>query len=137
MKFCFSTNIKVCIRDINYGNHLGHDSAVSLLHEARVAFLNSIGLSEVDNDGIGIIVSNLTVEYKNEAFYGDDLTIKVAFSRDSPLSFSLSYVMLNANTDKELLTATTKQIFYDYTNKKIARRPCKKIIDAFEKLITS
>ena len=38
-KFIFSTDIAVRISDINYGGHLGHDSIISLIHEARVRFL--------------------------------------------------------------------------------------------------
>jgi acyl-CoA thioester hydrolase len=35
----FSTKINVRISDINYGNHVGNDSFVSILHEARVQWL--------------------------------------------------------------------------------------------------
>ena len=32
----FSTDIAVRITDINYGNHVGNDAFVRLIHEARV-----------------------------------------------------------------------------------------------------
>ena len=39
-QFLFSTNIAVRITDINYGGHVGNDSFLSLIHEARQQFLN-------------------------------------------------------------------------------------------------
>ena len=39
-KLVFSTEIPVRITDINYGGHLGNDSILSIVQEARVRFLN-------------------------------------------------------------------------------------------------
>ena len=41
--FTFSTIIKIRITDINYGGHVGNDSFLSLVHEARLQFLASNG----------------------------------------------------------------------------------------------
>lgn len=38
-QFDFGTELAVQASDINYGGHLGHDAAVSLLHEARRRWL--------------------------------------------------------------------------------------------------
>ncbi len=74
-KFIFSTNIIIRISDINYGGHLSHDSILSLTHEARVRFLNSLGYSEANIDGSGIIISDAALVYKTEAFYGQILKV--------------------------------------------------------------
>ena len=34
----FTHELSVRITDLNYGNHLAHDSLISLLHEARAPF---------------------------------------------------------------------------------------------------
>jgi acyl-CoA thioesterase FadM len=39
----FSTEIAVRITDINYGNHVGNDAFVRILHEARVQWLTNNG----------------------------------------------------------------------------------------------
>ena len=44
--YLFSTEIPVRITDLNYGNHLGNDAILSLLHEARVRFLAYYGWTE-------------------------------------------------------------------------------------------
>lgn len=47
-RFQFSTDIRVRISDINYGMHVGHDSFLTITHEARVRFLKSLGATEGD-----------------------------------------------------------------------------------------
>jgi acyl-CoA thioester hydrolase len=34
------------VRDLNYGNHLGNDALVGIIHRARVHFLHRLGASE-------------------------------------------------------------------------------------------
>ena len=63
-QFPFSTDIPVRISDINYNNHLGHDSVIALIHEARVRFLNTHGFTELDIDGFGLVMIDLVVLYK-------------------------------------------------------------------------
>ncbi|MEC9409439.1 MAG: hypothetical protein VYD52_03175, partial [Pseudomonadota bacterium] len=44
--FTFSTHLTVRVSDINYGNHLGNDRMISLLHEARLRYLHDHDFSE-------------------------------------------------------------------------------------------
>ena len=81
--FDFSTEIAVCISDVNYGGHLGHDSVLSLTHEARVRLLRKYGFTEMDIDGSGLIISDVVIVYKSEAFYGEILKIEIVLA--SPL----------------------------------------------------
>ena len=56
-KFSFTTSIPVRITDINYGDHVGNDTILSLLHEARVQFLKTFGYKEMEFEGVGMIMS--------------------------------------------------------------------------------
>ena len=49
--FIFKTEISIRITDINYGGHLGNDSLLSIIHEARVRFLKHLDYSESDVEG--------------------------------------------------------------------------------------
>ena len=42
-KFLFTTEITVRASDLNYGNHVGHDTILTLMQEARVKFYNTLG----------------------------------------------------------------------------------------------
>ncbi len=72
-KFLFRTEIPVRITDINYGGHLGNDSLLSIIHEARLRFLNHLGYSESNVEEVGIIMIDSAIQYKSEGFYGDEL----------------------------------------------------------------
>jgi len=116
--------LPVRITDINYGNHLGNDALVSILHEARVHWLAQLGYTELNVENTGLIMSDLGIEYKNESFYGDQLTITIAIGDISSVSFELYYHVINQH-NKEIAKAKTGMVCYDYERKKVAPVPSK------------
>ena len=52
--FNFSCQIPVRITDINYGGHVGNDTVLSIIHEARMQFFKSMGYTEMDFGGDGL-----------------------------------------------------------------------------------
>lgn len=119
----FTTMLEVRIYDINYGNHLGHDSLISLLHEARMRFLKSVGFAEINTNGIGILITNLVVNYLSEAFYGDKLIINIGIGDISKTTMELIYQAIHQETKKEIGRALTSMTFYDYHKAKVAKIP--------------
>lgn len=118
----YTVTIPVRITDINYGNHLGNDALVSIIHEARVQWLLKLGYSELNIENTGVIMSDLAVEYKNEAFYGDQLHIQLYIGEVSPVSFEVYYHILNQD-NKEIAKAKTGMVCYNYELKKVAPVP--------------
>jgi acyl-CoA thioester hydrolase len=114
--------IPVRITDINYGNHLGNDSLVSILHEARVEWLAQLGYTELKIEDTGLIMSDLAVEYRGESFYGDKLKISLSVGEITAVSFELFYHVRNQD-DKEIAKAKTGMVCYDYAAKKVAGIP--------------
>src|SRR5262245_60948037 len=90
-KFSFSTNIPVRITDVNYGGHVGNDTVLSIIHEARVQFLNHYGYKELEFEGIGMIMADAGIEFKNELFYGDTVIASVAVAEFTRAGFELYY----------------------------------------------
>lgn len=123
--FHFTASIPVRITDVNYGGHVGNDSILSLIHEARMQFLSSHGLSELDFAGVGLIMSDVVIEFKNEAFYGDVLKADVTTGDASRISFDVFYKFSKEKQGKEVLVALAKtgMVCYDYKNKKIVAIP--------------
>jgi acyl-CoA thioester hydrolase len=122
-KFEFSTQIPVRITDINYGNHLGNDSLLSLIHEARVRYLNNINLSELDAGGCGIIMVDSAIIYKSEIHYGDVLVFNVAVNEITNTGCDFYYQVLSGKDTIIAATAKTGIAFYDYQLKKISAIP--------------
>ncbi|MBI3788128.1 MAG: thioesterase family protein [Ignavibacteriales bacterium] len=128
--FQFSTEISIRINDINYGGHLGNDTVLSLVHEARVRFLKHLGFTEKDIGGNGIIMSDAIVVYKAEGFYGEMLTIEVTVGEFSSRGCDFLYRLSNKENGKEIARVKTGIVFYDYENKKIVSVP-----DVFKSII--
>lgn len=123
--FVYSTEIRLRISDINYGGHLAHDSILSLTHEARVRFLESLGYSEANVDGPGIILSDAALVYKSEAFYGQSLNIEIAVMDFSKYGCDFVYKLSDSDTHKEVARVKTGIVFYDYNKREICRVPQK------------
>lgn len=122
-KFIFSTTIDIRISDINYGGHLGNDSILSLIHEARVRFLNQNGFSEKDIGGAGIIMTDSVIEYLSEGFYGDKINIEIAVDEITRTGSDFHYKLTNVDAKKIIAKAKTGIVFYDYEKKKVVRTP--------------
>lgn len=122
-KIIFSTEIPVRISDINYGGHLGNDSLLSIIHEARVRFLNHLNYSEFNVEGVGIIMIDSAVQYKSESFYGDELLVEIAVNDFTAIGCDFVYRITNKNTLKEIAVAKTGIVFFDYEKRKTAPVP--------------
>lgn len=121
--FSFSANIPVRITDLNYGNHVGNDSILSLIHEARVLFLKHHQLSELHFGGVGLIMADVAIEFKAELFYGDVLKVYVAASEFSAVGFDLVYKLVKNEEEAMVAIAKTGMVCFDYTKKKVAKVP--------------
>ncbi|MEJ2067123.1 MAG: thioesterase family protein [Deltaproteobacteria bacterium] len=122
-QFLFATDIAVRISDINYNNHLGHDSIITLIHEARVRFLNAYGFTELDIDGYGLVMTDLVVIYKAEVFYGEILTIEVTIQDFTKYGCDFIYRITNKETGAEVARAKTGVLIYDYAKRKVVTVP--------------
>ncbi|MEM9858196.1 MAG: thioesterase family protein [Bacteroidota bacterium] len=124
-QYIFNTNIQVRISDVNYGGHVGNDSILSLIHEARLRFLIKLGFkSEIDiTENIGIIVADVAIQYKSESFYGDELEVKIAVNDFNKYGFDMIYLLTNKKTGKEVAIGKTGIVCVDYTVKKVVTVP--------------
>jgi acyl-CoA thioesterase FadM len=123
--FLTTITIPVRITDLNYGKHVGNDSFISIIHEARVQWLHQHNLSELGINGTGLIMSDLAIEFKSESYYGDVIEIKVGVAEISKVSFEL-YYSLSTNREGEnilLANAKTAMVCYNYSVKKVAAIP--------------
>ena len=121
--FPFSTDIQVRVTDVNYGGHLGNDSLLSFLQEARFRFFRSLGYSELDIEGIGTIMTDAAIVYKAEVFQGEVLRIDVAASDLQQSTCDLVYRVVNALSGTEVAHAKTGIAFFDYKQKRIVPMP--------------
>ena len=124
-KFNFTTEIPIRITDLNYGGHVGNDTILSIIHEARVRFLNHHGYKELNIGGVGLIMSDVAIEFKNELFWGDTVKASVTATDFSKVGFDILYKLEKETEGGTKLVALSKtgMVCYDYGLKKIAPVP--------------
>lgn len=124
----FRTEITVRTTDLNYGGHLGNDRLLSLVHEARVAWLAHHQWSELDCAGVGLIMGDAGLVYLGEAFAGDLLVFEVAAGEASRSGFRLYFRVTRpgedgSNGDQAIALVENGMICFDYQARRIAALP--------------
>jgi len=117
--------LRIRIGDINYGNHVGNDAFVALIHEARLQWLQQNDYTELDIEGTGLIMSDLAFEFKNEAFYGEEICIRIGGGEISKVGFELYYEMITQRKGNAVMLAKAKtgMVCYDYNLKRMTNLP--------------
>lgn len=118
----FTCSIPIRITDINYGNHLANDAVLSILHEARMQMLASWGFSEMNAGGNGLIMGDVMISYRSEAFYGEVLYVDIYSENLSSRSFDLLYKVKTKRNNEwaDVAHAKTGMVCFDYASKQLA-----------------
>ena len=120
----YQTEIKVHIADINYGGHMGNDRFLTLMQEARLRWLQSLGLPNEKDiaSPVGLIVVDSVIQYKAEVFHGENLTVEIGVGALSQKSFDLYYNVLKADGQVAAI-GKTGIVCFDYENRKVVTIP--------------
>lgn len=123
-EFKFQTNLTIRIGDINYGGHLGNDKYLLLFHDARIKFLQALDFSERDiGDGIGLIMSEAHINFRAEAFLGDELKVGVRITDLKNARFNIEYEIERVSDDKLVASGYTRMVAFDYSVHKVSKIP--------------
>ena len=122
---CFTCALPIRVTDMNYGNHLGNDRIVGLMHEARLQFFRSFGYTEMNLEGVGLILRDLSVVLKKEMFYGDELQFELSVHTWTSTGFTIDYQISRLDEGQRTITALahTTMICFDYEMRKPVRIP--------------
>lgn len=121
--YAYSCTITVRTTDLNYGGHLGNDTLLSLVHEARVAFLASHGLSELDFGGSSLIMGDTAIVYLGEAFAGDELRFEMAAAEPSATGFRLFTRVTRPRDAAPIALVENGMVCFDYQARRTAKIP--------------
>ena len=121
--FPFSTSITLLISHINLGRHLDNAQLIGLVSEARVRFLKSMGYTELDVDGAGVIVADAGVQYRSEAFHGETLNISMAANDFHAFGCDLVWCMHEASSGREVARGKTGIAFVSKTSRSVVPIP--------------
>ena len=116
--FSFSTEIPLYIRHINYGHHPDNAQLMSLVSEARVRFFKFLGYTELDVEGVGIIVADVAAQYRSEAFHGETLLVRMAANDFNKYGCDLVWQLADKDSGREIARGKHGIMFFDYTERK-------------------
>lgn len=119
--FPFSTTLEVRVTDLNYGNHVGNDQVLGLIHEARRRYIRSLGADEIGKDGTGFVIADAAIVYRAQAFYGDCLTVQVAPGEFQSRGCSFFYKVSKGET--VVAEARTGVVCFDFKAQKTVSFP--------------
>ena len=122
-RFVFSTELAIYINHINYGNHLDNSALLSLVSEARVRFFKALGYTELNVEGLGIIVADAALQYLSEAFHGETLLVEMTANDFNKYGCDLVWRMSEQASGREVARGKHGIMFFDYAIRKPALVP--------------
>lgn len=119
----FSTDVQLYLSHMNYGGHLDNALLLTVVSEARVRYLKSMGYTELNVEGLGIIVADAALQYKSEAFHGETMVVAVGATDFSKYGCDMVWRMNDKASGREVARGKTGIVFFDYAARKIAAVP--------------
>ncbi|HUJ90874.1 MAG TPA: thioesterase family protein [Syntrophorhabdales bacterium] len=126
----FHYELEVQVGHLNYGGHLGHDSVVRIVHEARVHMFRVLGVAEnnLGDNRAGIIMGDLVVSYSGEGYLFDKLRVDSHVGEMGRSGFRMFHRLVRGETLIALVE--TGLMAYDYALRAIVPVP-----DAFKRAL--
>lgn len=122
-QFAFATEITLYQSHMNYGGHLDNALLLTLVSEARVRFFKALGYTELDVEGVGILVADAAVQYRSEAFYGEVMQVQMTATDLGAKGCDLVWCMREQNSQREVARGKTGIVFFDYNRRQVAPVP--------------
>ncbi len=121
--FAFRMERSVGLSDLNYAKHLDSLSMLQILHEARLQYLASLGFTEEDIFGLGLVVTDLAVDFRSESFANDVLVIDVGIGKVSRYGLDICLQVTNSALDSIVCMAKMGVVLFDFDRHQMVALP--------------
>lgn len=122
--FSYSTEIPLMVDHINSGNHLGNDSLITLINEARARYTRHCGFLEYDRkSGLMMVNADLAMVYHSEGRYGETVVIDVAATDFHRCGYDLVYRVSEKASGRAIASAKTAHILIEAASGKTLSEP--------------
>jgi acyl-CoA thioesterase FadM len=122
-QYYYTTLLTVRVTDINGADHLGNDSMISMISEARARFLFEYGVAETERDGTGIIVTDLATMYRAEAHARDQLLFEVGVMDFNKYGGDVIFRVTRPKDKCTIALAKQGFVFYNYKRSQVVGMP--------------
>ncbi|MBM7074418.1 thioesterase family protein [Shewanella sp. 202IG2-18] len=118
----FTVDLAVRVADLNFGNHLGYNSLVSMLHHARLEYFSHFGINdELNVNGSTSFIKQLKVDYQGEAFLHDILHFNYRVFETTRTICTFEAVITKNDDNAPVAHAFETMILVDNQTKKVVR----------------
>ncbi len=118
-QYCYSTQLSVRATDINAANHLGNESMISMISEARALFLFEHGVCETEADRTAIIVTDLATTYHAESHARDQLLFEVGVMDFNKYGGDITFRITRLRDQTLVAMAKSGFVFFNYTSSQV------------------
>ncbi|HRP96936.1 MAG TPA: thioesterase family protein [Rhodocyclaceae bacterium] len=119
----FSTELQVYVGHINEAGHVDNAQLLTLVSEARQRFFQSLGYTQTDVEGVGIVIADAAIQYLSEAVHGETLVIAMGAHEFNKYGCDLVYRIRDKASGRDVARGKTGIVFFDYARRKIAPLP--------------
>ncbi|WP_059412379.1 thioesterase family protein [Cupriavidus basilensis] len=124
--YYYSTHLTVRVTDINSANHLGNDSMISMISEARARFLFDLRSGDgeaAETEQVGTIVTDLATTYRNEAHARDQLLFEVGVMDFNRYGGDITFRITRPSDGALIALAKSGFVFFSYARKQVMPMP--------------
>ena len=119
-QYYYSTTLTMRVTDINGANHLGNDSMISMISEARARFLYEFGIRDEDDGEVtGIIVTDLATTYRTEAYARDQLLFEVGVMDFNKYGGDITFRITRVHDQALVAMAKSGFVFFNYRSRRV------------------
>jgi len=122
-QYYYTTHLTVRVTDINGANHLGNDSMISMISEARARFFYEFGIRENREDGLDIIVTDLATTYRTEAYARDQLQFEVGVMDFNKYGGDITFRITRPADGTLVAMAKSGFVFFNHRTKQVIPMP--------------
>jgi acyl-CoA thioesterase FadM len=111
--------------EINAGNHLGNNTLISLISDARTLFLCHLGMppEDVGNSRNATLITDLATLYKAPAYFNDQLLIEVGVMDLNRYGGDFIYRVTRQRDACVIALAKNGFVFFDFVASKVVEIP--------------
>ena len=113
----------VRVTDINHAGHLGNEALLGLVHEARTHFLKALSFDTIVSaqQPIGLIIADLAVNFKEEGFAHEEVSVDSQIDELGQKSFRLFHRIRRGR--QIIALVETGMVAYSYSARQATNLP--------------
>ena len=119
--FAYRHRLAVRFRDCDAMGHVNHAVYFTYLEQGRLMFWRE--LTGTPSPHTRVIIARAECDYRSPAHFGDELEVRIRIGEVGRSSFTLTYDIVDAASERLVASGKTVMVGYDYEARSSMRLP--------------